>query len=65
MLQEVLNFKSEFYVQLEKYNIPTHNRAVCFYFLALAVERHPDNATLRQLLITAICDSIFFLISYQ
>ena len=57
MLQEVLNFKAEFYAQLEKYNIPTHNRAVCFYFLALAVERHPDNATLRQLLITAICDS--------
>ncbi len=57
MLQEALNFKYDFFAQIEKYNIPTHNHAICFYYLVLAVERHPDDKTLHQLMITAICDA--------
>ena len=61
MLQEICDFKQNFFAQLEERNIPTHNRAVCFYYLSLEVEKYPNDEALRQLLITAICDTEFLL----
>lgn len=61
MLQEAFNFKQNFFIQLEELKIPTHNRAVCFYYLALELEKNPDNKQLQQLLITAVCDQEFLL----
>lgn len=61
MLQETLDFKQNFFTELETLRIPSHNRAVCFYYLSLELEKNPANEQLRQLLITAICDQEFLL----
>lgn len=61
MLQEAFDFKQNFFTQLEELKIPTHNRAACFYYLALELEKQPNNVPLRQLVITAICDCEFLL----
>lgn len=61
MLQEALDFKQNFFTELETLKISTHNRAVCFYYLALELEKNPASKQLRQLLITAICDQEFLL----
>lgn len=61
MLQEALDFKKNFLTELKELDISTHNRAVCLYYLALKLEKQPANEQLRQLLITAICDSEFLL----
>lgn len=61
MLQEALDFKEKFFKELESLKIPTYNRAICFYYLSLKFEENPDNETIRQLLITAICDHEFLL----
>ena len=61
MLQEAFDFKQNFFIQLNEYKIPTHNRAVCLYYLARELEKYPHNKPLQQLLITAVCDQEFLL----